>query len=320
LDAPEGESFMPSICNAPRWPRGVIGMLCALGFGLTSFAEVALAQSAISTAAATAPDPFHELETKYLFGFIEGADIGAEGEQSIEFETTTELGRRGGHYGAIEQEIEYEGVPTQYFGYELSAHGFGNSIHGVEGLDDSSGFNFSGLSAELRYLVIGRGPGSPYGLTLVAEPEWARIDDGGQPVTDVSTTFKVVADTELIANRLYAAANLIYTPDVAQSPGESWERSSELGLTGALAYRVAPKVTVGGEAEYYRAYDGLAFQSLQGQAFYLGPTLHIQFTGKIMLSAAWSTQVAGHASGEMHGLDLTNFAQQRGNLKVEFEF
>ena len=38
--------------------------------------------------AAPLPDPFHELETKYLFGFTEGADIGAEGEQSVEFETT----------------------------------------------------------------------------------------------------------------------------------------------------------------------------------------------------------------------------------------
>ena len=25
------------------------------------------------------PDPYHELETKYIFGFTEGADIGAEG-------------------------------------------------------------------------------------------------------------------------------------------------------------------------------------------------------------------------------------------------
>ena len=250
----------------------------------------------------------------------EGADIGAQGEQSIEFETTTQFGRRYGQYGTIEQEVEYESVPSQYFGYELSAHGMGYSLHGVNGETDARGANFSGLSTELRFLVIGRGPGSPIGLTLVAEPEWARIDDAGQRITDYSTAFRAVLDTELVPNRLYAAANLIYAPDIAQSPGQPWMKSSTLGATSGLAYRLTPKVTGGGEVEYYNAFDGFGFQSLQGHALYVGPTLQIQFTGKIMLSAAWSTEVAGRAAGETHGLDLTNFPHQRGNLKVEFEF
>jgi hypothetical protein len=116
------------------------------------------------------PDPYHELETKYIFGFTEGADIGAEGEKSIEFETTTASGLRGGTYAALEQEVEFESVPTQNFGYELSAHGLGFSVNDVPGMPDAHEANFSGLSAEFRYLVIGRGPGSPVGLTVVAEP------------------------------------------------------------------------------------------------------------------------------------------------------
>ena len=164
----------------------------------------------------TTPDPYHELETKYIFGFTEGADIGAEGEKSIEFETTTASGLRGGTYAALEQEVEFEGVPTQNFGYELSAHGLGFSVNDVPGMPDAHGFNFSGLSAEFRYLLIGRGPGSPVGLTVVAEPEWARIDDGGQPITDFNMTFRGILDTELIPNRLYAATNVFYTPDYSQ--------------------------------------------------------------------------------------------------------
>ena len=77
---------------------------------------------------ATAPDPYHELETKYIFGFTEDADIGAEGERAIELETTTELGLRGGTYGIVAQELEFEGVPSQYWGYELSAHVLGFSV------------------------------------------------------------------------------------------------------------------------------------------------------------------------------------------------
>ena len=280
---------------------------------------LATAPAWAQTAPAT-PDPYHELETKYLFGFTEGADIGAQGEQSVEFETTTQFGRRGGTYGTLEQEIEYESVPSQFFGYELSAHTLGYSLRDVLGTPNAQGVNFSGLSTELHYLVIGRGPGSPFGLTLVAEPEWARLDDNGQPIKDFSTTFRAIVDTELVPNRLYAAANLIYAPDYAQSPGQPWMRSSNWGLSSGLAYRFAPKITAGGEAEYYRQYGSFGLQSLQGQALYLGPTLHVQFTGKIMMSAAWSTQVAGRAAGEDHGLDLTNFPRHRGNLKVEFEF
>lgn len=273
-----------------------------------------------ASAQTATPDPYHELETKYLFGFTQGADIGAEGEQSVEFETTTQFGRRYGHYGTLEQEIEYESVPSQYLGYELSAHTKGYSIGGVDGLADANGVGFSGLSTQFNILAIGRGPGSPFGLTFVVEPEWTRIDDGGQPITDVSTGFKGIIDAELVTNRLYGAVNLSYVPDMAQSPGQPWQRTSQLGATAGLAYRVAPKVTIGGEAEYYRAYNDFALQTLQGQAFYLGPTLHIQFTGKVMLSAALSNEVAGRATGETHGLDLTNFPHQRGNLKVEFEF
>jgi len=285
-------------------------------------ASAAFAESAVTAraTAAPAPDPYNELETKYLFGFTEGADIGAEGEQSVEFESTTQWGKRGGVYGTLEQEVEYENVPTQNFGYELSAHTLFYDVHGIAGAPVASGVNFSGLSTELRYLVIGRGPGSPIGFTLVAEPEWARVDDFGQPITDLSTTFRAIADTELIANRLYAAANLIYTPDYARSPGESWEATSTLGASVGLAYRVAPKVTLGGEAEVYGAFDGLAPRSWQGDAFFLGPTLHFQFTGQVMLSAAWETQVAGRAAGDNRGLDLVDFPHQRGNMKIEFEF
>ena len=277
--------------------------------------------AAVSAARAdSTPDPYHELETKYLFGFTEGADIGAQGEQSVEFETTTQGGRRGGAYGTLEQEVEYENVPTQNFGYELSAHTLGYHISGVTGAANASGVEFSGFSTELRYLVIGRGPGSPIGFTLTAAPEWARLDDFGQRVTDLSTTFRAIADTELIANRLYGAINLIYTPDVARSPGQPWANTSTLGASAALAYRIAPKVTLGAAAEIDGAYDGLLAHSWQGDAVFVGPTLHIQFTGRIMLAAAWQSQVAGRAIGDPRGLDLVDFPHQRGNLKVEFEF
>ena len=121
--------------------------------------SVAVAQTAVSASSqaplpnlgmVNTPDLYRELETKYIFGFTEGADIGAEGEKSIEFETTTASGLRGGTYAAVEQEVEFESVPTQNFGYELSADGLGFSVNNVPGAPDAHGFNFSGLSAEFR--------------------------------------------------------------------------------------------------------------------------------------------------------------------------
>ncbi|WP_198017235.1 transporter [Methylocapsa acidiphila] len=276
-----------------------------------------------STAAPPAIDPYHELETKYLFGFTQGADIGAEGEQAVEFETTGSFRMRGGSFNAIEQEIELEGVPTQFFSYELSAHLLGQSVNYVEGVDRNyHDINFSGLSGEFRFALLDRGPGSPIGLTFNIEPEWSRVDDvSGALTRDFGTEFKIVADTELIPNRLYAAANLSYGLGYGREFGETkWQQGSDIGLTAAMAYRVAPTVTLGGEIQYYRTFDGFGMQSFVGNALYVGPTLHVQFTPKIMLAAAFSMQVAGHAAGEGRALDLTNFQRDLANLKLEFEF
>src|SRR5579863_3312608 len=128
---------MPAFNARRRVRRAGATSRAAAIFGLAAAnaaAQVAPPAGAPSVALASAtpaPDPFHELETKYLFGFTEGADIGEQGEQSIEFENTGAFTKRGGSYSALEQEIEYESVPTQYFGYELSAHGMYHEMKNV---------------------------------------------------------------------------------------------------------------------------------------------------------------------------------------------
>jgi hypothetical protein len=274
------------------------------------------------TRAQSTADVFHEAESKYLFGFVNGADIGNEGEKAIEYEATGSFGKRGGRYAAIEHELAFEHVLTQNFSYELSAHGLSHSISGVENLDDRNSTQFSGASAKLRYLIIGRGPGSPIGLTVSAEPEWSRIDgtDGTQ-VRAYASEFKIVADTELIANRLYAAVNVMYEPEIAKPAGANfWERASSIGVAAGVTYRITPIFALGVGAEYDRAYDGLALQTLTGEALFVGPTMQINITRKILLAAAFSAQVAGRAVDDPRALDLTNFSRYRANLKLEFEF
>lgn len=284
-------------------------------------AAMLLVSPAISLAQETSASSYRELETKYIFGFTEGSDIGPEGERAIEFDSNLAFQKRRGIYDELEQEIEYETNPTQDLQIEASAHGVYHQIRGVDGFDDFQGANFGGLSSNFRYNLIGRGPGAPVGLTLSVEPEWSRINDAGKVSTSFDATAKILADTELIPDRLFAAANAIYDPEVARDFGNPhWARTSAMGLTTALTCRIAPKVTLGGELEYYRANDSFWLANFAGYALFAGPTLFVQITNKILLAAAFSTQIAGHAVGDQNLLDLTNFSRNKARLLVEIEF
>jgi hypothetical protein len=288
--------------------QGVISSLLAF---LPSFA---FAQDIV-------PESYTELESKYIFGFTEGSDIGPEGERAIVSSSALSFQRRHGSYNALEEEIEYETNPTPELQLEPTIHGVYNQVQGVEGFANFTGFNFGGLSTNFRYNVIGRGPGSPIGLTFTVEPEWSRVNDGGKVVTTFEATSKILADTELVPDRLYAAFNAIYVPEISRDFGfPNWMRAATLGVTTALAYRIAPTVLLGGELEYYRAHNSLGFDDFAGHALYAGPTLFVQLTNKILLRAAFSTEIAGHAVGEPGSLDLTNFSRNRALLYAEFEF
>ena len=91
-------------------------------------------------------------------------------------------------------------------------------------------------------------------------------------------------------------------------------------LSGTRVPRRGGKVTFGGEVEYYRAYDALTLSKFAGDALFVGPTLHFQFTSKILLSLAYSQQVVGHAVGDDRALDLADFTGNHANMKFEVEF
>jgi hypothetical protein len=114
---------------------------------------------------------------------------------------------------------------------------------------------------------------------------------------------------------------LVYEPGIAK-PADTgmWERSSSAGVGLGLTYRITPTWAMGVATEYDRAYDGLTFQTFDGHALFLGPTLQVNISRKMLLAAAFMTQVAGHAVDDPRALDLTNFERYRANLKFEIEF
>jgi hypothetical protein len=276
---------------------------------------------AFASAQDAPPDSFRELETKYIFGFLFGSDIGPEGERELELTTKVNFQRRTGSYAALEQEAELEYNPTDSFQIELGASGVYHAISGVEGFGDFHGANFGSFESTFRYVLIARGPGSPIGLQISAQPEWSRVNDAGKLVTTFEAETRIIADTELVPNRLFAAFNLIYTPEIERVFGSLvWTRASALGVLGALTYRIMPKVALGAELEYYRAHNGLGLNTFAGDALYMGPTFHMQVTNKFIVAAAFSTQVAGHSVGNANFLDLTNFSRNKAFLRAVFEF
>ncbi|HYA72190.1 MAG TPA: hypothetical protein VEF36_03430 [Roseiarcus sp.] len=267
-----------------------------------------------------AANPYFELDTKNLFGFLEGADVGDKGDRSVEFETTGAFGLRNGRYASIEQELIYETTPIERLGVEFGAHFLGQDVADIGLAPDFHGVNFGGLSWEWRFVAIARDDKSPFQLTLTATPEWARVNGFGQRLQDATTSFRAVADSRFFDDRLYVAGNLFYAPERTWTPGQSASNASTYGASAASSYRVSPDWMFGAESDLFFAYDGLAAAGFLGRALYLGPTLHYQISRRIDLSGAYLEQVAGKANGDPGALDLTDFSRRLAKLRLEVAF
>ena len=265
---------------------------------------------------------FHELETKYIFGsFTVGSSIDAEGEKAFEPETQADFGKRGGRYAATETELEYEFTPTQYLQIELGPTVSYYNIQNVPGLDNRNLTAIDGFEAALRPIIIDRGTSS-LAVTGSIEPEFhSRDETSGAKVINYGLETRLEADIELIKNRLFFASNLLYEPETTRADLGVWEKESTWGVSAALAYQIVPKIVIGADLWYLQHYEGLAFNTFTGDAVYLGPTVYWQIAPKVLVSAAFETQIAGHEVGATPAnLDLTDFSRMRARLLFEFEF
>ena len=298
-------------------------MRIALRLRPTLFAALSFVAMASSVHAQDNPVVYRDAETKYIFGFTEGSGIGLEGEKEFSIESAGRFGKRDGRYGAAETKFEYEFTPNQYLQFELGALASWHSIKDVTGLEDRNRTAFGGLFGEVRYMLLERGA-SPLAVTLSAENVWRRIDEtGGDRVKNVEFELKLNADYELIQNRLYLGANLLYEPEATRDPngtGAGWAKESTGGISGALSYRITPDVFIGAEVWYLRHYEGSWFNTYTGDAVYVGPTLYVQLGRKMFMTAAWNSQIAGHEVDGTGALNLAEFTRHRAKLKLAVEF
>jgi hypothetical protein len=283
--------------------------LCA-----SSFAHADEDEAPPSGERGAAANLFYALDTKNLFGFLEGADVGQAGDKSLEFETTGAFGKAQGRFQSVQQEFIFEPTLTDSLGLEFGAHVLGQNVKGVADLPDFAGVDFTGLSVEARYVVKHRSAESPIQVTLTVGPEWDAIGEAGQRVVDFNAAFRAIADWQSADRRLYGAVNLVYAPDGSRLPGQVWEKTTIFSASAALSYRVTPPLMFGAEADYDRAYDGIAPQTYRGQALYLGPTFHYQINERIDFSAAFLAQAT---TGP---LDLADFPRRLAKLRLEVEF
>jgi hypothetical protein len=274
----------------------------------------ALALAFVSTDAGAA-----EIETEHLFGFLTGSDVGEVGEREIEGQTFGRFGKRTGSYAAVSSGLAVEYAPIENLRLEFGGSGAYHRIAGVPGLDDQRRGGFEGIAFDVRYRLLDR-RSVGIGLTVAAEPNWSRIDaTAGTPVDEYGVALTLIADRELVPDRIVAAFNLVYEPEVTRSTG-AWSREATLALGAALTAQVWPGIFMGGEARYLRSYEGLALDAFAGHALFVGPAIYVKLSERSWIGAAWSVQIAGRAADTAASLDLTNFQRHEAKLKFGISF
>jgi hypothetical protein len=264
-------------------------------------------------------EPKERLDTQFIFGFTAGADVGELGEKELEHQTAAQWSKRGGSYAALTDQLRFETSPVPNFRFEIGAPIAYYNISGVTGLDDRNQGSSNGIVSEFRYRLFDRDH-APFALTLGAEPHWNRTDEtSGERVDNYGGELSVALDKELVRDRVFAAVNFVYDPEVTRSRGQ-WEHDSTLSVATSITTQVLPGAFVGAEARYSRKYDGLGLDALLGQAFFVGPTTFVRLSKSFAISAAWSIQVAGHAADIPGSLDLTRFTRHQALLRMEYNF
>jgi hypothetical protein len=261
------------------------------------------------------------IDTEHLLAFMIGTDVGNVGEREFQSQTTGRFSKASGNYRAIGQEFELEFVPLPNFRIELGGTFATHDIFGVPGFADHNQFEGQGISLDLRYRFLDREK-DLFGLTLAAESRADRIDETtAAPVRKYGTEFTLAFDRELIPDLSVVALNLIYQPEWTRTlaTGQT-EQESTVGAALAVMAQIRPGFFLGGEARYFRKYEGIGLDDFAGQALFVGPTAFLKLSDRSRLTANWSFQAWGRAAGSTAALDLINFERHQARLVLGVNF
>lgn len=260
------------------------------------------------------------IDTEHIYGFMIGTDVGELGEREFQSETTGRFSKDGGSYQAVGQQLELEFVPIRNFRIEVGTTLAAHSIDGVPDFVDRNQIGWQGVSLDLRYKFLDRET-APLGLTLAVETHGDRIDETTAAwVRSVGTDVTLAVEREFIPN-VVTTLNLTYQPEWTHFAGAATEeQESVLGVALGVMAQLRPDFLLGGEARYFRKYDGIGLEQLAGQAFFVGPTAYFQLSERSRLTANWSVQAWGRVTGANGSLDLVNFERHQAKLVYGINF
>lgn len=276
--------------------------------------------------AARAPAPAPELiETpgEDIFGFSSATDVGKPGDKGLALETDPSFGARIGRYRGVAQKLEFSRTFADNWSYAAAVFGAGSSLRGhPDFLPDRSGYNFDGMSVELRHRLVERSASNPFAFTLVVEPRWSRVDGfSGMSAPAYGAEFKAQIDAP-VNDRLFWAMNVNFALERGRDPADrTWSTTSGSSVSTALAYAlVEDKMWIGAEARWEHAWSQAFFGSLEGQALFFGPTLAFKASSNVTVNLAATPQIAGKARGVGGSLDLDNFERAKFRVKLAVGF
>ena len=261
------------------------------------------------------------IDTEHIYGFMIGTDVGERGEREFQSETAGRFSRQGGSYQAVGQQAELEFVPISNFRIEVGATLAGHNIESVPGFEDRNQIAWQGASLDLRYRFLNRAT-APFGLTLALEQHGARFDETtALRVRNYGTELTLAIERDVIPGMAVATLNLGYQPEWTHFSGAlTEEQESTLTAAFGLMAQLRPNVLLGGEARYFRRYDGIGLEQFAGQALFVGPTVYFQVSERARLTANWSVQAWGRPAGSSASLDLVNFERHQAKLVFGLNF
>jgi hypothetical protein len=246
-----------------------------------------------SAQASVPPDRGMGTNTWAIFGFTEGSDTAAAGERMPFSESALRLSGRWGNSVALSGNL---GLAYATSDHVVIWAAFSSSYaHAFDRFGSAHAF---GASLGFKYQLLRR-DSDGIGLSFQAEPFWQRaveLGSGGREV--LGSDFRLILDTALIPDDLFAAANFAYAPEISATDAGYGNGESNVGLSLAVSKRVLDWLFVGAETAYQSKYSGLFFSQYLGSAWFTGPTFYVALGNNGYFGTAWLIQFHGTAAGE----------------------
>lgn len=112
----------------------------------------------------------------------------------------------------------------------------------------------------------------------------AELEPTGDPVDAFGGEVSIVADKELIKDRVFGAFNFLYDPEVTHSRQTGRiQREATPEFLGSITRQLQPGLFVRAETRYLRKCEGLDLDPFIGGALFVGPTMFVRLSKTLPL-------------------------------------